>query len=245
MRGYMDMIMDQNNSQAAQTASSLDTRRFQERRGVLSAGWISLHPHQVIRAFLSQMKIIDPALLEHTRSVTHYTLLMARNLNLPQRDRRELLYSTLLHDLGKIGIDKRIMEKREKLTPQEWEIIRAHPINSVKILSSFPCFVDICPIIRHHHERFDGTGYPDGLKGEQIPFMSRLITVVDAFVAMTNVRTYQASLTISDALETIEENKGKQFDPKLTTPFVAVVLETLKRRAVRGQTVQKVNADML
>jgi HD-GYP domain-containing protein (c-di-GMP phosphodiesterase class II) len=147
--------------------------------------------------------------------------------------------------LGKIGIDQRIIEKRERLTPQEWEIIRAHPINSVKILSSFPCFLDISPIIRHHHERFDGTGYPDGLKGEQIPFMSRLITVVDAFVAMTNVRSYQASLTISDALETIEENKGKQFDPKLTTPFIALVLETLKRRAVRGQTAQKVNADML
>jgi putative nucleotidyltransferase with HDIG domain len=245
MRRYMDMVMDQTNSQVAQTASFLDTNLFQERKSVLSAGWISLHPHLVIRAFLCQMKIMDPALLEHTRSVTHYTLLMARDLNLPKRDRRALLYSTLLHDLGKIGIDQRIMEKRERLTPQEWEIIRAHPINSVKILSSFPCFLDISPIIRHHHERFDGTGYPDGLKGEQIPFMSRLITVVDAFVAMTNVRTYQASLTISDALETIEENKGKQFDPKLTTPFIALVLETLKRRAVRGQTAQKVNADML
>ena len=245
MRGNRDMIIDQNNSQAAQTASSLDTHRFQESEGVLSAGWISLHPHQVIRAFLSQMKIMDPALLEHTRSVTHYTLLMARDLNLPKRDKRKLLYSALLHDLGKLGIDQRIIEKREKLTPQEWEIIRAHPINSVKILSSFPCFLDISPIIRHHHERFDGTGYPDGLMGEQIPLMARFITVVDAFVAMTNVRSYQASLTISDALETIEENKGKQFDPKLTTLFVAVVLETLKRRAVRGQTAQTVNSDIL
>lgn len=239
------MVMDQTNSQAAQTASFLDTNGFQESKSVLSTGWINLHPHQVIRAFLSQMKIMDPALLEHTRSVTHYTLLMARDLNLPKRDKRKLLYSALLHDLGKLGIDQRIIGKREKLTPEEWEIIRAHPINSVKILSSFPCFLDISPIIRHHHERFDGTGYPDGLKGEQIPLMARFITVVDAFVAMTNVRSYQASLTISDALETIEENKGKQFDPKLTPLFVAVVLETLKRRAVRGQTAQKVNVDIL
>ena len=239
------MIIDQNNSQAAQTASSLDTHRFQESEGVLSAGWISLHPHQVIRAFLSQMKIMDPALLEHTRSVTHYTLLMARDLNLPKRDRRKLLYSALLHDLGKIGIDQRIMEKREKLTPQEWEIIRAHPINSVKILSSFPCFLDISPIIRHHHERFDGTGYPDGLTGEQIPFKSRLIAVIDSFDAMINNRPYQGAVGISDALETIDANKGKQFDPKLADLFTAVVVENLKQRAVRERTAPKANADML
>jgi len=238
-------VMSQKNGRAAQTASSQDAHRFQERKGVLFAEWRLIHPHQVIRAFLSQMKILDPALLKHTRSVTYYTLLMARNLNFTPQDERELVYSALLHDLGQTGIDRRIIEKRERLTPKEWEVIRAHPINSVKILSSFPCFLDISPVIRHHHERFDGTGYPDGLKGEQIPLMSRLIAVVDAFVAMTNDRPYRGALMISDALETIEENKEKQFDPKIANLFIAVVVENLKRRAVRERPAQKVNADIL
>jgi HD-GYP domain-containing protein (c-di-GMP phosphodiesterase class II) len=236
--------MSQKNGRAAESASSPEAHQVQERRDVLFAGWRLIHPHQVIRAFLSQMKILDPALLVHTRKVTYYALLLARRSNFSPQDEREVLYSALLHDLGLMGIDRRIIEKRERLTPKEWEVIRAHPINSVKILSSFPCFLDISNIIRHHHERFDGTGYPDGLTGEQIPFKSRVIAVVDAFVAMTNNRPYQGALGISDALETIDEKKGKQFDPKLADIFTALVVETLRRRAVRERTAQGANADM-
>jgi polar amino acid transport system substrate-binding protein len=240
----VDVVMSHKNGRADQSASSPQAHRVQERRDVLFSGWRLIHPHQVIRAFLSQMKILDPALLAHTRKVTYYALLLARRSNFSPQDEREVLYSALLHDLGLMGIDRRIIEKRERLSPQEWEVIRAHPINGERILSSFPCFLDISPIIRHHHERFDGTGYPDGLKGEQIPFKSRLIAVVDAFDAMTNNRPYQGALGISDALETIDENKGKQFDPKLADLFTAVVIQNLKRRAVRQRTAQKVNADI-
>jgi polar amino acid transport system substrate-binding protein len=241
----VDVDMSQKNGCTAENASSPQAHRVQERRDVLFSGWRLIHPHQVIRAFLSQMKILDPALLAHTRTVTYYALLMARNLTFAPQDERELLYCALLHDLGLMGIDRRIIEKRERLTPQEWEVIRAHPVNGEKILSSLPCFLDISPIIRHHHERFDGTGYPDGLTGEQIPFKSRLIAVVDAFDAMTNNRPYQGALGISDALETIDGNKGKQFDPKLADIFTAVVVENLKRRAVRERTAQKVKTDIL
>jgi len=241
----VDVFMSQKKGRAAQSASSLQAHRVQERRDVLFSGWRLIHPHQVIRAFLAQMKILDPALLTHTRAVAYYGLLLVRSFNVAPQDERELLYCALLHDLGLMGIDRRIIEKREKLTPQEWEVIRAHPINGEKILSSFPCFLNISPIIRHHHERFDGTGYPDGLNGEQIPFKSRLIAVVDAFVAMTNNRPYQGALGISDALETIDESKGKQFDPKITDLFTAVVVKTLKRRAVQERIAQEPDTDML
>jgi polar amino acid transport system substrate-binding protein len=240
--------MNQENVQTAPIGlkSNVTVSRSKNSTSDVYAEWTELRlirPQQLIRAFLSQMKLLDPALLRHTRSVTYYTLLVARHLNLEQKDKRELLYSTLLHDVGKIGLDRRIIEKKEKCTPEEWEIIRAHPINGQKILSFFPCFLNVGPIIRHHHERFDGTGYPDGLAGEQIPFKSGLIAIVDAFVAMTNVRAYQASLNVSDALETIVQNKGKQFDPKLADIFVTVIIENLKRRAAREQKAPKPDTD--
>jgi len=194
-----------------------------------------IHPHLVIRSFLTQMRILDPALLTHSRSVTYYDLVIAQALSLGPEEKKRLLYSSLLHDIGQMGIDRRIIEKREHLHPKEWDVIRAHPLNSERILSVFPCFSEIVPIIRHHHERYDGTGYPDGLVGKEIPFMSRLLAVADAFVAMTSIRPYRAALMISDALTIIEESKGKQFDPRLVDLFITVVVQNLKRRGTRGK----------
>lgn len=235
----MNVTMGAKGGHVVHAVSSLHSRHPDERRGELTSKGEVIRPHHVIRSFLAQMKIVDPSLLAHSRSVTYYTLLMARAIGLTHEDERKLLYSSLLHDLGQMCIDRRIIEKRERLTPEDWEVIRVHPLSSEKILSPFPCFLEITPIVRHHHERYDGTGYPDGLKGDEIPFMSRLITLTDAFVAMTSERPYRAALMISDALEIIEERKEKQFDPKLAGLFIAVVIETLKRRRERTRAVQK------
>lgn len=240
----MHEVMSQKNGQAAESALSDDTPQLHERQDVSFEEWRPLYPQQVIRAFLLQMKVLDPAFLQQTRLVTYYTLLMARKLNFTPQDERNLAYSSLLHDLGQLGMDRRIIEKRESLTTEEWEVFRAHPINSVKILSPFHCFRDISPIIKHHHERFDGTGYPDGLTGEQIPLMSRLIAVADAFVAMTSERPYRGALMMSDALETIAEKKGKQFDPKIASLFITAVLENLKRRSIKGRPAKLVDTDI-
>ena len=111
------------------------------------------------------------------------------------------------------------------LTPEERKIINAHSLNSAKVLSVFPYFHDIIPVVRHHHEWYDGTGYPDRLIGENIPFMSRIIMIADAFVAMTSDRPYRDALTTDEALSEIEKNKGIQFDPNLINFFTIVFLE--------------------
>lgn len=187
--------------------------------------WGFIHQQTVIQSLLTQMEIFDPALLEHLRTVAYYTLLMARSLEFTPEDQDELLNSSLLYDIGLMGIDRRIIEKKDKLEPQERQIIQAHPLNGVKILSPFPFFREILPIIMHHHEWYDGSGYPEGLMGEDIPFMSRIIMIVDAFVAMTTDRPYRSALPINKVLGIIKRNQGRQFDPQLVPHFTNVVKE--------------------
>ena len=188
-------------------------------------GWGFIHQQTVIIAFLTQMEIFDPALLKRLRTVAHYTLMMAQSLVFTPEDKDKLLNSSLLYDVGMMGVDRRIIEKKDKLNPQEWKIIRAHPLNGVKILSPFPFFREILPIIMYHHEWYDGTGYPEGLMGEDIPLMSRVIMIADAFVAMTTDRPYRAAFPIKKALGIIKQNKGRQFDPQLVPHFTNVVKE--------------------
>lgn len=188
-------------------------------------GWGFIHQQTVIIAFLTQMEIFDPALLKHLRTVAHYTMLMAESLVFTPHDKDKLLNSSLLYDVGMMGVDRRIIEKKDKPNPQEWKIIRAHPLNGVKILSPFPFFREILPIIMHHHEWYDGTGYPEGLMGEDIPLMSRIIMIADAFVALTSDRPYRSALPIKQALGIIKRNKGRQFDPQLVPHFTNVVKE--------------------
>jgi len=181
----------------------------------------------VIEAYLTQMELFDPALLQQSRSVTQYALLIARRHEFTPEDERKLEHSSLLHDLGMMCIDRRIITKRGKLTSRESQRIRTHPLDAVRILSTFRFFEDVIPIIKHHHEWYDGTGYPDRLVGEEIPLMSRIIMIADAFVAMTSERPYRAALTVNEALGIINENQGTQFDPTLVPLFNTVVAEDL------------------
>ena len=171
------------------------------------------------------MEIFDPTLLRHLRTVAYYTQLMAQNLVFTPEDKEKLLNSSLLYDVGMMGVDRRIIEEKDKLKPQERKIIQAHPLNGVKILSPFPFFREILPIIMHHHEWYDGTGYPTGLMGEDIPFMSRVITIADTFVALTSDRPYRSAFPINKAIGIIKRNKGRQFDPQLVPHFINVVKE--------------------
>lgn len=204
-------------------ASSAATSSPSDESGIeLDQVWSFDHQQTVIMSFLIQMEVFDPVLLRHSRTVAHYTQLMARSLDFTPEDKDTLLNSSLLYDVGMMGIDRRIIEK-VKLSPQEWEIIRAHPLNGVKILSPFPFFREILPIIMHHHEWYDGTGYPEGLMGEDIPLMSRIIMIADTFVALTTDRPYRAALPFNKVLDVIKQNKGRQFDPQLVPHFTTVV----------------------
>jgi putative nucleotidyltransferase with HDIG domain len=170
----------------------------------------------------------------HSHRVAFYSSLMAENLGLDIEDKKNLEYAALLHDVGKIGISDQILNKPGRLTNVEYEIIKSHPGKGVKILEPMSFLWPILPIIESHHERFDGAGYPHGTAGEDIPFMARIITVCDAYDAMTSDRSYRKPLSPAAALEEIKAKAGTQFDPQIVTAFIAThrqLLQDIGRQA--------------
>ncbi|HQR42385.1 MAG TPA: HD-GYP domain-containing protein, partial [Gemmatales bacterium] len=144
-------------------------------------------------------------------------------------------YGGLLHDIGKIGIDDAILRKRTKLTGEEYEIMKSHTTKGAAILMAIPELAPAIPIVRSHHEQWDGGGYPDGLKGEQIPLLARIVAVADAFDAMTTDRPYRSGLSLQRAFDEIRQQAGKQFDPEAAAAFVRQrekVEETFSQRVV-------------
>ena len=146
-------------------------------------------------------------------------------LKLPKEDIQILYEASLFHDIGKIGIDDAILKKSGSLTPQEFEKIRAHPELGVKILKQVEYFQKFIIAVRHHHERFDGKGYPEGLSGEKIPLIARIITIADAYDAMTSQRPYRKPLTCDEAIAAIKNGSGTQFDPAVVNAFLSIAHE--------------------
>ena len=135
----------------------------------------------------------------------------------------ELELFSLLHDIGKIGVDDRILNKPGELTPEEWEIMKRHPEIGFVITMSSPDFASIAECVLSHHERWDGTGYPLGLSGEEIPLLARILAVADAYDAMTSDRVYRRALSPQAAIEEIGKNIGTQFDPQIAKLFIEFV----------------------
>jgi len=133
-----------------------------------------------------------------------------------------LEYASYLHDVGKIKVPDFILRKPEKLNEEEFGIIRMHSIWGEEIVKNFSVFKGIGRIIRNHHERWDGNGYPDGLAGESIPLFSRIITLADSFQAMTSFRPYKRKLSLEEAIEEVKRCKGTQFDPNLSEIFIEI-----------------------
>lgn len=136
----------------------------------------------------------------------------------------------LLHDIGKIRVRPSILHKAAKLTPDEWEIMRRHPDFGVEILAAQAKLKVICPLVCHHHERWDGKGY-HGLAGDEIPLGSRIIALADAFDAMTSSRAYQYSKNLRDGIRELEQGAGTQFDPRLVELFFEIMPKILKRNS--------------
>jgi HD-GYP domain-containing protein (c-di-GMP phosphodiesterase class II) len=136
-------------------------------------------------------------------------------------DRLESLeYGALLHDIGKIGIKDEVLQKPGTLNSEEYQYIQEHPLIGVKIIEGLDFFKDKIPMIRHHHEHYDGSGYPDGLLGAAIPLEARIIAVPDAFDAMTSARPHRGMMPLQDVLMELEKCKGTQFDPKILEIFL-------------------------
>jgi HD-GYP domain-containing protein (c-di-GMP phosphodiesterase class II) len=161
----------------------------------------------------------------HAREITHLAVRVATELGLERERIAELELGALFHDIGKIGVPTSILLKAGPLTDEEREIVRRHPEWGERILSPIEEFAEICPVVRHCHERWDGTGYPDGLSGEAIPLESRIIFVCDAFHAMTTERPYRRALEHDEALRRLREGAGTQFDPAVVEAFAQVALQ--------------------
>lgn len=159
----------------------------------------------------------------HSDRVSEYSVLIGKKLGLNDDDIRRLKIGGLFHDVGKIGVPDSILQKNAKLTDDEYSQIKNHPTIGAHILSTASIFQDIIPIVKHHHERYDGNGYPSRLKGEEIPYLSRIAAIADSFDAMTSRRVYRDSLPMDIVISEIEKNKGTQFDPQIADAFLDIL----------------------
>ncbi|ADG83348.1 HD-GYP domain-containing protein [Thermincola potens] len=181
-----------------------------------------LYTH-TIQALAAAIDAKDPYTKGHSERVTNYAVAVARELKLPEKDIRNIFYAAILHDIGKIGISEIILKKPGPLTSAEFKEIKKHPEIGATILSSVPFLEEVIPIVLYHHEYYDGGGYPAGLKGEEIPLGARIISVVDAFDAITTDRPYRKGYSKQSALADIVKGSGIQFDPKIIEVFSKVL----------------------
>lgn len=187
---------------------------------------------QTVGALLAALESKDRYLNGHSARVRNMAVKLGELFGLDRGQLRALGHAALLHDVGKIGVHEDILNKQGPLTKQEFDVIKEHPRMSADILAPVPFLQPSLRGVLHHHERWDGNGYPDGLTGEQIPLLARIIAVVDAFDAMTGDRSYRGALTVDQALDRIRTGSGKQFDPRIAALFDKHKDEILEREEV-------------
>jgi len=167
---------------------------------------------------------LDAITRDHSYKVSQYACLMASTINPTCEFVNQVFVAAFLHDIGKSKIPQEIINKPGRLTKEEWELIRQHPAIGSNIVKANPALSQFTDIILYHHERFDGEGYPYGLKGKEIPLVARIISIADSFDAMTSVRPYKGKLDIKCALNELIRCSGTQFDPDLVNCFVNLFL---------------------
>ena len=182
------------------------------------------------KAYMDSIEILrhtveakDPYTRGHSDRVSEYAVLLGKKLNLTNEDIEKLKIGGLFHDIGKIGIPDSILLKESKLTDEEYIKIKEHPVIGYNILENADMFKNILDIIKYHHERFDGNGYPEKLARENIPYLSRITSVVDSFDAMTSKRSYRDSLPMDVVKSEILQNLGSQFDPEIGIAFLDIL----------------------
>lgn len=192
---------------------------------------------EIIEMLMFLMEEKDVYTAGHCQRVAMYSTKIAEHLGFNQKEQTTLYYAGLLHDIGKITTPEAILLKPKKFSRHEFTLMKNHATDSEKMVSMFSSFQHYAPIIRHHHERFDGKGYPDGLSGENIPLLSRIMIIADAFDAMTTHRIYKARKTIAEAMCEIKKCAGSQFDPHLIESALHV-FESLKELTLISQSPQ-------
>lgn len=178
--------------------------------------------YKTIKSIASALDAKDTYTHGHSHRVTLYSLILGKELDLDEKMLEEIETAGLLHDIGKIGIPQSILCKPGKLTPEEFDIMKSHPEQGEKMLMEIKRLSIISDWLKTHHEKWDGTGYPSGLKGEDIPLTARIIALADTYDAMTSTRSYRQALTHEEAIAEIERCSGSQFDPVLAKKFIEV-----------------------
>jgi putative nucleotidyltransferase with HDIG domain len=177
---------------------------------------------EAVQSLAEALEARDPYTRRHSEFVAKYSVIIARSMGLSAEVVETIRQAALLHDIGKIGIRESIFLKEGPLTPDERAIMETHSTISAQILSPLKFLAEIIPVVRHHHERYDGKGYPDGLEGQDIPSGSRIIAVADTFEAMTADRPYRKALPVSAALGELKRVSGTQLDPKVVAAFLQI-----------------------
>jgi response regulator RpfG family c-di-GMP phosphodiesterase len=202
-----------------------------EINGITDYKWdnVSLSDNQNCLAFAKVLAYTleekDPYTSGHSERVCYYSDFISKRLSFTPKDRSELQIASYLHDIGKIGISNRFINKKGPLTPTDWAIIKQHTKKSIELLVPLNLSPNILSYIQYHHERFDGTGYPDGLARDQIPLGARVITISDSYDSMTSDRPYRKPLSNGEAKNELLKWSGKQFDPNLVSIFLDVLKE--------------------
>ena len=175
-----------------------------------------------IKTLIAVINAKDQYTYKHVERVVTYCGLMADSLHFDEEAKRIFIYAAYMHDIGKINISQDILIKSSRLTEVEWEVLKSHPKNGAEIIKNVSILKEVVPIILQHHERYDGTGYPNRLKGNEISYLARMLTVVDSFDAMTSSRPYQSRKTFPEALAELERCSGAQFDPEIVQDFIKI-----------------------
>ena len=170
------------------------------------------------------MELKDTYTRGHSERVMEYSLMLGKKINLSDRELEILKHGSILHDIGKLGIPDNVLLKANKLDDEEYNLIKKHPEKGETFISNLE-FLQYClPIIRNHHERLDGSGYPDGLKGDEIPQLVKIVTIADSYDAMTTQRAYKEPFNKKEAINELIRCKESQFDPYLVDKFIELIL---------------------
>jgi putative nucleotidyltransferase with HDIG domain len=211
---------------AAEVASAIKKARLYEEINELF-----IH---TVEALASAIDAKDPYTYGHSRRVARLSAVICEELGMHRKEIRQVMLAAILHDIGKIGTPERILQKPGNLEPEELEKIKEHPARGAQILSNIREFNDIIKWIRHHHEWYDGKGYPDRMTAENIPLEARVITVADSFDAMTSDRPYRKGMPAGEALRIMNEFSGSQFDPRILAAFKRVYDSGRERALFEG-----------
>jgi putative nucleotidyltransferase with HDIG domain len=210
------------------------TASFNEMSELITSQRDSLarNARELEEAYVSTVRVVAAAIdardsytLGHSARVSGLAVAIAREVGLSGQELEDVEIACLFHDVGKLKIPDSILHKKGRLNPGEWKEMQKHAEYGAEILSKAPSLSRLIPAVRHHHEWYDGSGYPDGLRREAIPLAAAIISLVDAYDAMTSERPYRKAMTEEQALNTIRESAGKQFDPELTQVFLRIVMK--------------------